>query len=161
MTYKLCHSNHLFEDCCGVHLIDHNDKHSQSCYIRICLQKYFCLIWDACCTPFIVYCHSYHIVLCMYVSYCTLYAVLMSTCCRYHEACIAISNREEKVAAIAEQIETNLTLVGATAIEDKLQQVIVIPQANAAYRLIVRHLLSRPYLYYEHLTYKVTQAWPD
>ena len=80
------------------------------------------------------------------------------TCCRYHEACIAISNREEKVAGIAEQIETNLTLVGATAIEDKLQQVIVIPQANAARRLIVRNLLSRPYLYYEHLTYKVTQA---
>ena len=95
----------------------------------------------------------------MYVSYCTLYAVLMFTRCRYHEACIAISNREEKVAAIAEQIETNLTLVGATAIEDKLQQVIVIiPEANAARRLIVRNLLSRPYVYYEHLTYKVTQA---
>ena len=64
----------------------------------------------------------------MYVSYCTLYAVLVFTCCRYHEACIAISNREEKVAAIAEQIETNLILVGATAIEDKLQQVISYPR---------------------------------
>ena len=96
-----------------------------------------------------------------FISYCivyvciVLYAVLVSTCCRYHEACIAISNREEKVAAIAEQIETNLTLVGATAIEDKLQQVIVIPHANTAHTLIVRNLLSRPYLYYEHLTYKV------
>ena len=65
----------------------------------------------------------------MYVSYCALYALLLSiTCCRYHEACIAISNREDKVAAIAEQIETNLTLVGATAIEDKLQQVISYPR---------------------------------
>ena len=85
-----------------------------------------------------------------FMSYCivyvciVLYTVLMYTCCRYHEACIAISNREEKVAAIAEQIETNLTLVGATAIEDKLQQVIVIPQPNTAHRLIIRHLLSRP-----------------
>lgn len=44
--------------------------------------------------------------------------------CRYHEASISLSSREDKVAAIAEQIEVNLTLVGATAIEDKLQQVI-------------------------------------
>ena len=66
---------------------------------------------------------SYCIVYVCIVLYIYIYTVLMFTCCRYHEACIAISNREEKVAAIAEQIETNLTLVGATAIEDKLQQV--------------------------------------
>ena len=100
-------------------------------------------------------CVSYCIVYVCIVLYIYIYTVLVFTCCRYHEACIAIRNREDKVAAIAEQIETNLTLVGATAIEDKLQQVIVRPQANAARRLIVRNLLSRPYLYYEHLTYKV------
>ena len=77
--------------------------------------------------------YTFHRLL-LFMSYCivyvciVLYTVLVFTCCRYHEACIAISNREEKVAAIAEQIETNLILVGATAIEDKLQQVISYPR---------------------------------
>ncbi|KAK2176219.1 hypothetical protein NP493_675g03060 [Ridgeia piscesae] len=39
----------------------------------------------------------------------------------YHQASTAIVDREKKVAAIAEKIEKNLTLLGATAIEDKLQ----------------------------------------
>ncbi|XP_067949356.1 phospholipid-transporting ATPase IB-like [Watersipora subatra] len=41
---------------------------------------------------------------------------------KYHEASIAISKRDELVAAAAELLEVNLTLVGATAIEDKLQE---------------------------------------
>lgn len=45
------------------------------------------------------------------------------TVCRYHEATIAISKRDKLVAAAAELIETKLTLIGATAIEDKLQAV--------------------------------------
>lgn len=40
----------------------------------------------------------------------------------YHEASTAIVDREKKVEAAAELIETNLRLLGATAIEDKLQE---------------------------------------
>jgi len=40
---------------------------------------------------------------------------------RFHEAQKATTDREEKLAQMAEQIETSLELVGATAIEDKLQ----------------------------------------
>eukprot|EP01137_Pigoraptor_chileana_P033308 Opistho-2@23991 len=39
----------------------------------------------------------------------------------YHAASIAIENREELMDKSAEEIETNLFLLGATAIEDKLQ----------------------------------------
>lgn len=41
---------------------------------------------------------------------------------RYDEASVAIQNREEKVTAVAEEIETDFQLIGATAIEDRLQQ---------------------------------------
>jgi len=37
-------------------------------------------------------------------------------------ASTAINNREEKVEEVATSLETNLTLIGATAIEDKLQE---------------------------------------
>jgi len=40
---------------------------------------------------------------------------------RFEEASNALSGRNEALAAVAEQIESNLTMVGATAIEDKLQ----------------------------------------
>lgn len=40
---------------------------------------------------------------------------------RYHEASVSLNDREEKVAEIAEEIEKDLRLLGATAIEDKLQ----------------------------------------
>ncbi|UJR10369.1 hypothetical protein I4U23_014574 [Adineta vaga] len=40
---------------------------------------------------------------------------------KYREASTAINNRNELVAEIAEQIERNLILLGATGIEDKLQ----------------------------------------
>ena len=39
----------------------------------------------------------------------------------HHEAAIALTDREEKLDAIYNEIEKNLHLVGATAIEDKLQ----------------------------------------
>ena len=39
----------------------------------------------------------------------------------YIEACNAIENREEKVEEVAAKLERDLTLIGATAIEDKLQ----------------------------------------
>jgi phospholipid-transporting ATPase len=42
---------------------------------------------------------------------------------RFHEASISIDRREQKLAEMAEEIENNLLLVGATAIEDKLQEV--------------------------------------
>lgn len=45
----------------------------------------------------------------------------------YHEATVALQGREEAVAAQAEAIETNLTLLGATAVEDRLQD--GVPQA--------------------------------
>lgn len=41
----------------------------------------------------------------------------------HHEASIALENREKLLADAAEQIEKELTLVGASAIEDKLQDV--------------------------------------
>ena len=41
---------------------------------------------------------------------------------RYKEAQCAITNRSDKVAAVGTEIEKDLVLVGATAIEDKLQQ---------------------------------------
>ena len=40
---------------------------------------------------------------------------------------MALQGREEAVAAQAEAIETNLTLLGATAVEDRLQE--GVPQA--------------------------------
>ncbi|XP_066918904.1 probable phospholipid-transporting ATPase IA isoform X1 [Clytia hemisphaerica] len=39
----------------------------------------------------------------------------------FHKASLEIDNRDTKVAEVAELIEKNLTLMGATAIEDKLQ----------------------------------------
>lgn len=40
---------------------------------------------------------------------------------KYYEASISIENRDEKVDAVSEEIERDLMLIGATAIEDKLQ----------------------------------------
>ncbi|XP_050679810.1 probable phospholipid-transporting ATPase IA isoform X2 [Leptidea sinapis] len=39
----------------------------------------------------------------------------------YHKACISLHNREEKIDEAAMLIENNMRLLGATAIEDKLQ----------------------------------------
>lgn len=41
---------------------------------------------------------------------------------KYVEASTSINNREEKLTAVAKEIETGLHVVGATAIEDKLQR---------------------------------------
>ncbi|KAF8680867.1 Phospholipid-translocating P-type ATPase [Rhizoctonia solani] len=40
---------------------------------------------------------------------------------RYHEAQVALEGREEKIEAVSDQIERDLRLLGATAIEDRLQ----------------------------------------
>lgn len=40
----------------------------------------------------------------------------------YHEASTSLVDRQEKIEKVGEQIETDLQLTGATAIEDKLQQ---------------------------------------
>ncbi|KAI0086431.1 phospholipid-translocating ATPase [Irpex rosettiformis] len=40
---------------------------------------------------------------------------------RYNEASISLEQREEQIEAISEELETDLRLLGATAIEDKLQ----------------------------------------
>lgn len=48
---------------------------------------------------------------------------------KYHEALISLDNREEKVNDLMEEIEKDLMLIGATAIEDKLQD--GVPQAIA------------------------------
>lgn len=40
---------------------------------------------------------------------------------RYHEATTSLLDREKKMDALQEEIEKSLELVGATAIEDKLQ----------------------------------------
>lgn len=41
---------------------------------------------------------------------------------RYHEAATSLSHRQEKIEEVAESIEQQLELTGATAIEDKLQK---------------------------------------
>ncbi|VDK80983.1 unnamed protein product [Litomosoides sigmodontis] len=48
----------------------------------------------------------------------------------FEKASVSIDKRMEKLAECAEKIETNLTLVGASAIEDKLQQ--CVPETIAA-----------------------------
>ena len=45
----------------------------------------------------------------------------------YHEASVALQGREEAVAAQAEILEGGLSLIGATAVEDRLQE--GVPQA--------------------------------
>ncbi|KAJ7638744.1 phospholipid-translocating ATPase [Roridomyces roridus] len=40
---------------------------------------------------------------------------------RYHEATIAMDGRDEKIEAVSDELERDLRLLGATAIEDKLQ----------------------------------------
>ncbi|KAF7352855.1 Phospholipid-transporting ATPase [Mycena venus] len=40
---------------------------------------------------------------------------------RYHEATVAMEDREEKIEAVSDELERDLRLLGATAIEDKLQ----------------------------------------
>lgn len=51
---------------------------------------------------------------------------------RLHEAATTLDNREEKVSAVYEEIEQNLILIGATAIEDKLQDGVPQTIANLA-----------------------------
>lgn len=41
---------------------------------------------------------------------------------RYYAAKTALQGRDEKLAAVAEEIERKLQLLGCTAIEDKLQE---------------------------------------
>ncbi|KAI8054207.1 hypothetical protein BDF22DRAFT_742133 [Syncephalis plumigaleata] len=50
----------------------------------------------------------------------------------YHVASTSINNRDALLNACAEEIETNLTLIGATAIEDRLQE--NVPQVIASLR---------------------------
>jgi magnesium-transporting ATPase (P-type) len=40
---------------------------------------------------------------------------------RYKQAALALEEREQKLDGMAEEMEVGLTLVGATAVEDKLQ----------------------------------------
>ena len=40
---------------------------------------------------------------------------------RYQEATVALEDREEKIEAVSDEIEHDLRLIGATAIEDRLQ----------------------------------------
>jgi len=40
---------------------------------------------------------------------------------RYHSAAIAIDDREARIEAVSDELERNLRLLGATAIEDRLQ----------------------------------------
>ncbi len=46
----------------------------------------------------------------------------MSWSREYHEASIAMTDRAQKMDDAAEKIERDLTLIGCTAIEDKLQE---------------------------------------
>ncbi|KAF8891364.1 hypothetical protein BD779DRAFT_1514830 [Infundibulicybe gibba] len=48
---------------------------------------------------------------------------------RYHDAIVAMDDREAKIEAVCNELETNLRLLGATAIEDRLQD--GVPEAIA------------------------------
>ncbi|XP_056428190.1 probable phospholipid-transporting ATPase IM isoform X2 [Hyla sarda] len=48
----------------------------------------------------------------------------------HHEASTAMDNREERLAAAYEQIESDMMLLGATAIEDKLQEGVTLTIAS-------------------------------
>lgn len=48
------------------------------------------------------------------------------------EASVSLENRQEKLDAVYEEIEQGLTLIGATAIEDKLQDGVPETIANLA-----------------------------
>lgn len=48
---------------------------------------------------------------------------------RYHEATVSLDDREEKIEAVCSELEQDLRLLGATAIEDKLQD--GVPEAIA------------------------------
>ena len=48
---------------------------------------------------------------------------------RYHAATVSLDQREEKIEAVSEEIEQGLRLLGATAIEDRLQD--GVPEAIA------------------------------
>ena len=39
---------------------------------------------------------------------------------KYLEACLSVNGREERIDKVAEELEKGFTLVGSTAIEDKL-----------------------------------------
>lgn len=41
---------------------------------------------------------------------------------QYHQAAVSLENRERKLEDVADKIERDLLLLGATAIEDKLQE---------------------------------------
>lgn len=51
---------------------------------------------------------------------------------RHQEAALSLENRDEKLDAIYEEIEKNMTLIGVTAIEDKLQSGVPQTIANLA-----------------------------
>lgn len=40
---------------------------------------------------------------------------------RYHEATVSIENRDENIEVVCDELEQDLRLLGATAIEDSLQ----------------------------------------
>ena len=48
---------------------------------------------------------------------------------RFHEASVSLKGRDEKIAKVAEEIERDLVLLGATAVEDRLQD--GVPEAIA------------------------------
>ncbi|KAJ3109508.1 hypothetical protein HDU97_005165 [Phlyctochytrium planicorne] len=59
---------------------------------------------------------------------------------KYHQASVSLTNREEMMDAVAEEIEQNMLLIGATAIEDKLQDGVpecIAGLANAGIKLWV------------------------
>jgi hypothetical protein len=55
----------------------------------------------------------------------------------FYEASIAIHDREAKLEHAAELIETNLVLLGATAIEDKLQDVTFINNSFTQHHILL------------------------
>ncbi|KAG6880551.1 Phospholipid-transporting ATPase IC, partial [Termitomyces sp. T159_Od127] len=48
---------------------------------------------------------------------------------RYHEASVAMDGRDEKIEKVSDELERDLRLLGATAIEDSLQD--GVPEAIA------------------------------
>lgn len=68
--------------------------------------------------------------------------VLQEWSATYYKASTALQNREKKLEEAAELIEMNFTLIGASAIEDKLQDV----RRNPCYHLPISSEQLHPHL---------------
>lgn len=81
---------------------------SQASYFR----SPFCRLNNLCCIGLRTLCLAYKVIP---------EDVYEGWASRYHDATVALNDREERIEKISAELEHDLRLLGATAIEDKLQ----------------------------------------